>query len=975
MSNMKDLVERITDVRANPANIQRTVLNTLEEVVDGQYDVVDPSNPFLFLLESSCAVAAAGIQRSEALLRRQYPSLAVTAEDLYHHMTDEDYANRFAVPSRVGLTLMLSLDEVHQRAIDAGNGVRKLTIPRDTEVTVEDIVFTLHYPIEIRVMPHGGVQVVYDTDVPNPLKVLESNVLDWEIVRLPLGEGETTHLKMLTIEIPIEQFKIEDHYDQLNPSSGFTKVYSFSDQFYYARVYTSNGENGEWREIRTTHSDQVFDPTVPTAALTVLDGQVRVHIPQIYFTNNSIGRGIRVDVYSTQGSLERSLTRYNPTNFKARWRDLSRNESPFVAPIRAFSTMTMFSSDTVRGGRNALAFDALRQRVIDNALGPIQIPITEAQLQARMDNLGYDIIKDVDNITNRIYLASRTLPEPSVQEVSSPAACTVTMLQTSVDQLAEVGTVYDNEIRATIRANTLMEIDNGILKLVNDNLKDQILSSNPDNRVALASERRFVFTPFDYVLDMTQDVFDVRPYDFSRPKISSKTFVDENQSLKLEVTTMRYGISKHDGGYRITLITRSGDVFRALSDDQVIAQMSFVPDGEIDRAYLNGRLEGRTNDDEYVFVFDLDSRFDVDAQDNLQLTSFKMFDLENRSLGTPLTNQFDLFYIVKDYTVDGGELSELDNIKGTVLLEDNTTVVIQESLKVTFGDALPGLWSRARTVAGSAEYLRYDADVPAVYEENVYRRDPVTNTIAMTYDSESGDIVYEVLHQAGDPVLDGDGLPVMKHHKGDIKLDHDGNPIPVNERKLLRQMDLLLFEGSLYFVTDDRTKRVATEARNVIADWVTSDVSQISESLLENTRLWFYPQTTFGDVDVLVEENSTTSIDANQSFDVKIYLSRLGYDNGDLRSDLTDLSVRVITEALKRLRVSVGEIAQEIRAQAGNEVYDVVVGGLGGDQEYEMITIKDPSTRLGIRKRLTVLPDNKITVNNDITVEFVRHTD
>lgn len=975
MSNLSTLIDRLKEVRSNPANIQRTVLDTLEQGLSGDYDLVDPTNPFVFLLESSCATAAAGIQLSEALMRRQYPSLAQTPDDLYHHMTDEDYANRFAVPSRATITVLMSLDEIHERAMDAGNGVRKLVIPRDTEVTVEDMTFTLHYPIEIRVMPHGGVQVMYNTEQLSPLQTLESNVLEWDIVRTPIGEGESRNLKLLYFTIPMEQFRIEDHYDQLNPSSGFTKVYGFSDQFYFARVYMSAGPNGEWQEIRTTHSDQVFDPTIPTAQLTLLDNSLRVHVPQIYFTNQSLGRGIRVDVYATQGNVERSLERYDPSNFKARWRDLAKTESPYVAPIRAFSTMTMFSTDRVRGGRQALSFDVLRQRVIDNALGPIQIPITEAQLQARLDNLGYDIIKDVDNITNRIYLASRTLPEPSIQEVSSPAACTVTMLQASIEQLAAINTVNDNEIRTTIRANTLFEIDQGLLKLVNNSLKDQILSSNPDNRVALASDRRFVFTPFDYVLDMTQSVFDVRPYDFSQPKISSKTFIEENETLKLEVTTMRYGVTQDDTGYRITVVTRSGDIFRALNDNQVMAQMSFIPDGEIDRAYLNGRLDGRTDDDEYVFVFDLTSRFDVDQEDNLQLNSFKMFDLEERALGTSLTNSFDLFYIVKDYNVDGGMLSELDNLKGSVLLPDNTFVVIQESLKVTFGNSLQGLWSRGRTVAGSTEYLRYDSDIPAIYEANVYQRDPVTGTIAMTYDAVTGAIDYTLLHAAGDPVLDGDGLPVMKHYQGDIKMDADGNPIPTSNRKLLRQMDLLLFEGSLYFVTDSRTKRVATEARDTIVDWVITDVNDISMSLLENTRLWFYPQTTFGDVDVLVEENKTTSIDANQSFEVTVYLSRLGYDNADLRSDLTDLIVQSITGALKRLRVSVGEIANVIRERAGDEVYDVVVSGLGDSGQYEMVTIKDASARLGIRKRLTVLPDNKITVNNDISVEFIRHTD
>lgn len=974
MTNMSDLIKQVGDVRTNPSNIQRVVLTSLEEALGGTYDLVDPTNPFIFLLESSCATSAASIQRSETLLRSQYASLAQTEEDLYHHMTDLDYANRFAVPSRVNMTLLMSLDEIHEKAIPTDNDIKKMVIPKDTVFEVESLSFTLHYPIEIRVMPHGGVQLVYDADVKNPLKELDSNLLDWEIVRTPIGDGETANMKFIMFHIPVDQYKIEDHYDQLNQSSGFTKTFPFTDQFYYCRIYLATGDNGEWSEIHTTHSEQVYDPKVPTALLTLLDGQLRVHIPQIYFTNNLLGRGIRIDIYTTKGSVELSLGRYQPSSFNASWKDLSKYESPFVSPIRSFSTMTMFSTDRVRGGRDALSFEELRDRVIDHALGPVQVPITESQLSARLDNLGYDIIKDVDNITNRIYLASRSLPNPTIPEVSSATACNVATLQASVAELSKLDGVYDNEIRMTIKAGTLFDIKQGIVSPLNDNLKTQIMDSNPENRVQAISEHRLAYIPFHYVLDMTEDVFDLRAYDYSKVQIKSKTFIEENESLRLEVATMRYGITQNDDGFKISIVTRSGTIFRSLDDGQVKTQLSFIPDGDIDRAYLNGTLVGRTDDDEYIFEFDLDSSFDVDRQGRLILKSFKMFDLEPRETPTPLTNRFDLFFIVENYDVDGAVFSDLDNRKGAYLLDESSRVVIQESLNVEFGRSLDGLWSRARTVAGFQDYLRYENDVMAYYEKDVYKRDD-HSLIVIDYDPETGDVSYEVEHRAGDPVLDADGLHVVRHYAGDVKLDIEGNPIPVSERSLLRQMDLLFFEGVFAFVTDQRTHRVAEEARDIIGTWVYEDIGSLSSQLLENTRLWFYPQTTFGDVDALVEEASPVSLDANQSFRVKFYLSKLGYDSADLRGDLTNKAIEEISNGLKRTRISVGEIATRIRESSSSEVYDVVVSGLGGDAEYEMVTLKDVSSRLGIRKRPLVLPDNTIAVQDDVSVEFIRHTE
>lgn len=283
MKSVQELMTEVGDLRNNPAAVQRVVLSALESMVDGDYDVVDPSNPFVFLLESACVVGAAGMQRNEALMRYQYPSLAQTEEEIYRHMSDVDYANRFGSPGRATMVWMGSLPEIIDRAVLDDNGVRKVIIPRETEVVVEGMTFTLQYPIEIRVMPHGGVQVVYDVNRPSPLQTLESNLLDWEVVRMSGSGSDLDHIELLMIRIPMLQFKLTDHYDQLNPTSGFTKAYTFSDQFYYARVYVSSGVDGEWEEILTTHSDQVYDPTTPTAKLKVYGQNLEVTVPYIYF--------------------------------------------------------------------------------------------------------------------------------------------------------------------------------------------------------------------------------------------------------------------------------------------------------------------------------------------------------------------------------------------------------------------------------------------------------------------------------------------------------------------------------------------------------------------------------------------------------------------------------------------------------------------------------------------------------------------
>ena len=79
----KQFADSIQDLLTNPARAHLFALAMLEEVTDGKYALVDPTNPFAFLLESSTAVASAGLNKTETIIRRLYPTLAQNYDDLY----------------------------------------------------------------------------------------------------------------------------------------------------------------------------------------------------------------------------------------------------------------------------------------------------------------------------------------------------------------------------------------------------------------------------------------------------------------------------------------------------------------------------------------------------------------------------------------------------------------------------------------------------------------------------------------------------------------------------------------------------------------------------------------------------------------------------------------------------------------------------------------------------------------------------
>lgn len=970
---LHDYAQDIERALNNPTAVQRVVLDTLEESLDGDYGVVDPSNPFVFLLETSVATGVAGMQQDLSLLRKRYPSLAQTPQDLYHHMTDEDYVGRFAFPSETTFKFLLSADEIQQRAIVDENGVQRMVIPRDTEITIEGSTFTLEYPIEIRRMTHGNLQVVYNVSSVSPLKRLASNQVDWRIIRMPSALPDMANMAMLEISVPMHQFKIEDHYDQLNPSTGFTRVYNHNNDFVHARVWVL--KRGEWEEIHTTHSDLVYDKNRPTAMITVLEGQVEVHIPQIYFTNDIEAREVRVDLYTSKGPIDECFERYEPRSFQTRWRDLQRQDNPYVAPIRSFDTLVIYSDDCTRGGQKQMSFEALRDRIINNATGTNQIPITPNQLANETNRLGFQIVKDVDNLTNRIYLASRSLPSPESEVLSSPVGCTIKTLELTSEDLVQYPNVYDNGDRITLFSGTLFTIGNGLLEPLNTAKVQELNNASPSEKVELINDNDYFYTPFHYVLDTTNEAFEMRAYYLDYPEVSSKYFVGENQTTQLQVVTLRYGMSILEDRFRLTIYTASGDAFKGLQHSQIHPVLSYIPPGESSRAYLAGTIQGTDEDGELIIQFDLHTNFDVDDNDSLIVDNFAIVDDTTPLLPLPLQQSMDLAYFVSGYSVEGMETSDIENYMSRFVIPEGSVGVTHERLDMQLGYSLDSLWRRTRSLGGPHRYQRYESDVYAYYTETVYDRDPNTGLINMTWNETDGVLEYAVLHYPNDPVLDSEGNPVKLYSAGDVKLDNDGNPIPYDNmgRRVLREFDLLLFEAGFQYVTDRNSVNYLIESRESLVAWIIEELPDLQNRLLENTHIWYYPQSNIGTVDVLVQDGQSVSINAEQTFKIEFFMTRQGYNNLDLRESLTNTARRVIAENLQKQRVSVNAMAAEIKSAVGSEVIDVAVMGLGGEENYEVVTLQDENASLAIKKRLTVLSNQDVAIEDDLLVDFVRH--
>lgn len=958
-----DLLAAVTANRYNPSGIQRAVLSQLNT------PVVDATSPFAFLLQSAAVNTAAFMVENASNNRKQYPSVAQTVEDIYLHMSDQDYIDRFASPSKTKFSIIVPYDELMNKMVyDSVTGIRKVTIPRNSEFTVGDYVFSLQYPIDIKLLEHGSLQIVYNTDIVSPLQTLDTNQITWSLKTNTIDRTQVVYL-----EFDVYQFQIEDYYGDLNTTTGYNKLHSFRNQYYHARVYYKNTATGNlWKEMYTTHSDQVYDPELPTAVLKVVGQDLQVSVPQVYLTTGLVSGSIRVDIYQTLGELSVNLGNFKPSAFSADWRCIDKNENTAqVAAWQSIESVFAYSSNSISGGKAALDFETLRQRVINNSVGPQQIPITPVQIQTSLQNEGFEVVKNVDVVTNRAFLATRALPKPFDEKLITAGATSIESLIISTQQATQHPNVRNNGQRLTLTPEILYESDNGIVKMVSSTELQTIISSDANTIASIVNGRNFLYTPFHYVLDTNGDSFDVRPYYLSYPRATSIEFVAQNDTTLLQVNTGSFVISKNSQGYKLYVETFSNKAYQALDDSQVHAQLSYISNDESSRCYLQGTLFATKPSGERVFEFDITSNFDIDDGDLLTLQSFKMFNTSDQDFKTSLTNKFDIVYSTSALLGGGWVSHEIDSLLGAFMLPNRIAAINQETITLQFGVTLKNLWASYRSLPASAPYEVYQNDVPLFFTQDEYERDQQTGQI-FTFDG-GGNIVYNILHKAGDPVLSSSGTQVYKYRAGDVKLDITGKPIPTGPNLVSRQIDMLFIEGSYYFATDTASSTYREAIVATVVDWINISLFTISKKLLEKTRLFYYPKTTMGTVRIMIENGVVSHTEAGQSMAVKLYVKEPVFENVAIRDALTVKTIEILDQQLKLSTVSISTISSALRSVYGEDVIALTVSGLGGSKNLQMFTMLDADERCSIRKRLTALPDGKLIVTEDVSVEFVKH--
>lgn len=970
-NKIRTILSDMRRVMYNPALMQDVMLDTLIQVNDGEnIEILDPNNPVVFTIEAGATLAQASIEQGQKILRRRNAIMATEWEDLYGHMSDRDALDRFAQPARTTIALLIGKDEILNKAMPRNfSGVRKLTIPAETEIIVAGHPFTLQYPIEFRVMPYGGIQVIYDTTRQSPIRELSSNTLDWTMATIPY-DGKP--IETLVVQIPVLQYRITPYADTITEGVSWKQTYSFEDQYFTARVWIRTGR--VWEEINTTHSIEVIDPLRATAQLQVLNGKLSVSIPDVYVRTGLALGDVRVDIYTTKGSLELDLSKYNASDYQYVLRDINGvTDRQFYTPLNTFAQMSMLSAEQLRGGRSALTLSQFRERVIDNSFGSRKLPISEKQLEAVLEDDGFSVSKSIDYVTERIYLASVDMPPSTLKNLSSPIGTLSGVVTTSLSALAELDTVKDNGKRMTILPSTLYRYTNGEVSIDQGGGLGSYLRMEPNALVSEVNNTTLLYTPFHYVIDVNGEIAESRPYFLSQPTITNKRFNVSNETLALEVSTDTYSLTAHELGYRLLIKTKSDKTYQSLKNEQCHAQISFTPRGYVGQyAYLDGIFKGTDPDGERVFEFIIKSNLDLDRNHDIIVTNFIMVGDSETPIPLQLDGSMNILYSVSDYTTPDYRATDIDRILRANVFGGKAAT--HEELRLDLGAYLGSLWANTRPVVGSTQYLRHTKDVLDTYPEDVYERDATLGTHKYEIVTVGGKptVKRNLLHRKGDPVLKN-GKPVVKFAAGTPILDTYGNPVIANPRKVLHRMEMFLLDAKFLISQTKETTEYRNMVERKLLQYILQDIPAVDVSLLEKTKLFFYPKTTMGMIDVLLGDGNSTKMPAENRFSIRYYLTAAARQNGEFLDALAETTRSAILTNLKGRTISVSAITAEIRKRLGDEIVDVEMDPMDEDLETSIFSVKDITTRPALGKKLTINPDWSLSIIDDISIAYNRH--
>lgn len=927
------------------SGIFQVSLNRLTDMLDGQVEITEPSNPFTYLVETSSLNTAAAIQEFVLQSRKRYPRLANTEEDLYLHMSDFDFLGRFSEPSTAKVLFNIMFNDFKTKAVyDPDTKDYVLKLPRHLKIKVADYVFTLTSAIIIRLTETNVVDIKFENQDFNNIFPIATNHINF--VQRQLNQSDT----YLSFLLPLPEVDIETANVAIDPSSVVRDyiVYNPKRQFYYFRAFYY--KDSVWSEMTVTHTNDVYDVNTPTCIIKVLQNTNRIeyHIPSVYINSQMVSTKVRFLVYTTMGKISVNFSDFQMADFTTEYGDVfpETELDNFTKPIQTIPKV-IYTTDSVEGGKNGLSFEQLKQNVIDNSVGDRKLPITSKQLEFSTGQKNLKIIKDVDVVTNRILKLETEVPTPLTRYPVTKFNLDILEYVSTVAKLRSGNSVTSfGEDVTVIPQGTVFRLNDGLLTHIDDQEYQRLVTASGANLISLVNENTYLSVFYHYVLDTSGNKSVLKAFDLTLPQVSLVSFKQFNATARIGINTTSINLYKSPSGYTLDVLANLKKYTETITEANIHPYLVYK-DISGAKFYLEGNLF-TTLSNSPVYRFNINTDYHIDSENKIYVSNFRDSNGATTNLAINLDCQLEIIYL-SDVTPFSYALSDMDSYVHTSFLAGMYIAVTLEDVNLIFGKYLETLYSPTHTSTSVYQYLTYTADQPLRYSQIVY-------------DSNNA-----IIHMPGDIVLDDQNQPVIQHHKGDVVLTN-GEPTPITTLDKERYVNFVFIDYRATIATPTTSKEHNKQIRNHITDICTTEAVEVEKELLDNTEAYVVIPKTVGQLRIKTP-TKVMSVLSMQPFAFDVFVNYDVYNTSSVRDNISYTIIKTLDDYLyANTIIKKSELLKLLYDKLKEFVVTISVSKFT-DMNEEYMEVIDTNSRISINKVLAMEADG-YNLTEDVTVRF-----
>lgn len=925
----------------NPTAIIGEVIDTHTSLMNGDEIPKDINSPFSMLIESAVKLSSDALLASEVLIRKKYPDLAIEDKDIYHHITDDLLANMFAVPGYTEIVFWVNSLDLKQYGIrDADNKYVQVSIPETSEITVQGTIFTILNRINIKYFDNNTTSVeqlasTLDMAV-NEIGILRSGIVTDSVgTEWVVFSTKVKNISKVTTTAPVL------------PSKKTNLSIPLKNKFAGCIVkYTT--EEGV-KEMSVSYSESYMNPNKPTAFINLTTTNVNVSIPEVYNINGLVTGTVTVDVYETKGKHYLPLNKLDATEFSIKFNNSDIDKYTAVMP----DIITMVQSRTIlEGGRDNISFEKLKESIISNTLGDIDLPITLPQLATKASMYGYDLHEAKRTLNNSLYVATKDLrvSENALILAEHDVYFNTVEVNLEDDKGKDSLTTYEDNF--VIKANSLFKYNNGKVNLLSNYEKEYIESLDRLSKMNYLKENRIFYTPYEYVLLYKDNITTSEVYYFN-PSIISNRIIAKNSNVEASVNIDRYRVDKIETGYKLqfTIITNSA----LEATDLNKLKMRFVLP-LADTNNITVYFDTRYNIETGRFEVEIDSSFISDGKINVDNGVSKLY-----SKKADILTNATIFLYSTDSNIDNtAKFLHSDPLFEVV--DDSTTILSKETIEVKFASKIEYLYNNVYNTYTDRKYLRYTEDVPAFYTEDVYEETEDGTIIDAEVRTDGKvNLTATIIHKEGDPILDSEGNQIYHARIGDI-VYKDGEPVIDKMAGLLRYIDILMLELP-FKLTESVSYTMYNELMmDMINHTAIDDMGELNDIVLEGT-IKFKSNKSTKPVSVSIN-NVIYSLDYVVKPEVTMYILNTANVTPELLESYKDTACKVISKHLNNDTIVLRDIKDEIISILGDDVSAIKIKNLD-PLNSEIIKVIS-NNKFTLAKRLVNNESNQFIVRYDL---------